>query len=83
MCRTRKANPLSTSLGGHKANEYVPMGEVRAYNVATNTWTSKQDMPGARYEMNGAAVIGGKIYVTEGLRVRISRTRRPTPTQTP
>lgn len=44
----------------------VPMGEVRAYNVATNTWTSKQDMPAARYGMNGAGVINGKIYVTGG-----------------
>jgi hypothetical protein len=44
----------------------VPMGEVRAYNVATNTWTSKKDMPAARYWMNGTGVIGGKIYVTGG-----------------
>ena len=42
------------------------MGEVRAYNVATNTWTSKRDMPAARYGMNGAGVIDGKIYVTGG-----------------
>ena len=56
-------------MGGHRAdlNREVPMGEVRAYNVATNTWTSKQDMPGARYELNGAGVIGGKIYVTGGI----------------
>jgi N-acetylneuraminic acid mutarotase len=44
----------------------VPMGEVRAYNVATNTWTSKRDMPVARWGLNGAGVIGGKIYVTGG-----------------
>ena len=44
----------------------VPMGEMRAYNVATNTWTSKQDMPVARWGMNGAGVINGKIYVTGG-----------------
>jgi N-acetylneuraminic acid mutarotase len=44
----------------------IPVGEVRAYNVATNTWTSKKDMPVARYWMNGAGVIGGKIYVTGG-----------------
>jgi hypothetical protein len=44
----------------------VPVGEVRAYNVATNTWASKKDMPAARYWMNGAGVIGGKIYVTGG-----------------
>lgn len=44
----------------------VPVGEVRAYNVATNTWTSKQDMPVARWGMNGTGVINGKIYVTGG-----------------
>jgi N-acetylneuraminic acid mutarotase len=44
----------------------IPMGEVRAYNAATNTWTSKQDMPAARWGMNGTGVIGGKIYVTGG-----------------
>jgi N-acetylneuraminic acid mutarotase len=58
------------AIGGKKPdrhpNQEVPMGEVRAYNVATNTWTSKQDMPAARYGMNGAGVIGGKIYVTGG-----------------
>jgi N-acetylneuraminic acid mutarotase len=42
------------------------VGDVRAYNVATNTWTSKRDMPVARWGMNGAGVIDGKIYVTGG-----------------
>jgi N-acetylneuraminic acid mutarotase len=59
------------AIGGGKADSplpgaLVPMGEVRAYNVATNTWTSKQDMPVARWGMNGAGVINGKIYVTGG-----------------
>ena len=58
------------AIGGGKMDGYagapVPMGEVRAYNVATNTWTSKQDMPVARWGMNGAGVIGGKIYVAGG-----------------
>jgi N-acetylneuraminic acid mutarotase len=49
-----------------KPGALVPVGEVRAYNVATNTWTSKRDMPVARWGMNGAGVIGGKIYVTGG-----------------
>jgi N-acetylneuraminic acid mutarotase len=55
-------------IGGDRADgpPFVPMGEVRAYNVATNTWTSKTDMPVARYWMNGAGVLGGKIYVTGG-----------------
>jgi hypothetical protein len=59
-------------IAGDKADgpPFVPMGEVRAYNVATNTWTSKKDMPAARYWMNGAGVIGGKIYVTGGFTSR-------------
>jgi N-acetylneuraminic acid mutarotase len=58
-------------MGGQKLesdfpNE-VPLGEVRAYNVATNTWIySKRDMPAPRYATNGAGVIGGKIYVSGG-----------------
>ena len=43
----------------------VPMGEVRAYNVVTNSWAWKRDMPAVRYEMN-AGVINGKIYVPGG-----------------
>jgi len=56
------------AIAGRKLDPWpqVPMGEVRAYNVATNTWTRKQDMPAARYGMNGAGVINGKIHVTGG-----------------
>jgi N-acetylneuraminic acid mutarotase len=56
------------AMGGRKTDTWnlVPVGEVRAYNVATNTWTSKPDMPAPRYGMNGAGVIDGKIYVTGG-----------------
>jgi N-acetylneuraminic acid mutarotase len=49
-----------------KPGALIPVGEVRAYNVATNTWTTKRDMPVSRWGMNGAGVIGGKIYVTGG-----------------
>jgi N-acetylneuraminic acid mutarotase len=57
-------------MGGQKLESNlpreVPLGEVRAYNVATNIWTTRKDMPVARYEMNGAGVIKGKIYVAGG-----------------
>ncbi len=58
-------------IGGGKANSRlagapVPMAEVRQYNVATNIWAPKRDMPVARWGMNGAGVIGEKIYVTGG-----------------
>jgi N-acetylneuraminic acid mutarotase len=49
-----------------KPGALIPVGEVRAYNVATNTWTTKRDMPVSRWGMNGAGVIGGRIYVTGG-----------------
>ena len=54
-------------IGGNGDPPYRPRAEVRAYNVATNTWTTRKDMPAARYWMNGAGVLGGKIYVTGGL----------------
>ena len=57
------------AIGGQKPDRTpetdVPMGEVRAYNVATDTWTSKRDMPAARYGMS-VGVIAGKIYVAGG-----------------
>ena len=59
------------AIGGGKVNSPhharpIAVSMVRAYNVATNVWTSKQDMPAARWGMNGAGVINGKIYVTGG-----------------
>ena len=51
----------------------VPMGEVRAYNVATNSWAWKRDMPSVRWDMK-AAVINGKIYVPGGWTLQ----RKPT-----
>jgi N-acetylneuraminic acid mutarotase len=64
-------------MGGAKTGVPVgapaPMGEVRAYNVATNSWAWKRDMPAVRFEMN-AGVINGKIYVPGGFTLR----NRPT-----
>ncbi len=59
------------AIGGGKVNSPrharpIAVSVVRAYNVATNIWTSKHDMPVARWGMNGAGVIDGKIYVTGG-----------------
>jgi Kelch motif protein len=63
-----KGESILYVIGGRQASNWrpVPLGEVRAYNVATNTWFSKRDMPLARYGMNGAGVINGKIYVSGG-----------------
>jgi len=39
---------------------------VQAYNTATNTWTNRTPIPRGLRNHNGAAVIGGKIYVAGG-----------------
>jgi len=41
---------------------------VEAYNVATNTWSRKHDLPIGLANINGAGVIGGKIYIAGGAR---------------
>lgn len=42
------------------------LGRVKAYDVATDTWRSKTDLPAALCGINGAGVINGKIYVAGG-----------------
>jgi hypothetical protein len=42
------------------------LATVEAYNPATDRWSRKHDMPLALSGSNGAAVIGGKIYVAGG-----------------
>jgi N-acetylneuraminic acid mutarotase len=44
------------------------LGKVQAYNVATNTWTYKAEMPTPLYNSNGTGVINGKIYISGGLK---------------
>jgi hypothetical protein len=39
---------------------------VKAYDVESNTWTNKASYPVPVWQTNGAATIGGKIYVTGG-----------------
>jgi N-acetylneuraminic acid mutarotase len=58
------------AIGGAKADSPlpgapIPVAKVRAYNVATNIWSIKRDMPATRYDIN-AGVIDGKIYVPGG-----------------
>jgi N-acetylneuraminic acid mutarotase len=42
------------------------LSRVQAYNVSTNTWTYRNQMPSPLYATNGAGVIDGKIYVSGG-----------------
>jgi N-acetylneuraminic acid mutarotase len=44
------------------------LSNVDAYDVATNTWSRRQPLPGGRSRMNGASVIDGKLYLTGGFR---------------
>jgi N-acetylneuraminic acid mutarotase len=44
------------------------LGRVRAYNVTTDAWRQRADLPVALCGLNGAGVIRGKIYVSGGAR---------------
>jgi hypothetical protein len=52
-------------MGGHRPGG-GGVSQVNAYNVATNTWTWKAQMPVPVFNPNGAGVIGGRIYVSGG-----------------
>ena len=54
------------AMGGKEADGSI-LGRVLAYNVATNKWMWKNDMPSSVAYPNTAAVINGKIYITGGL----------------
>jgi N-acetylneuraminic acid mutarotase len=53
------------AIGGQSAAG--SLGRVQAYNVATNSWTRRAELPIAVYNTNGAGVINGKIYVSGGV----------------
>jgi N-acetylneuraminic acid mutarotase len=53
------------AVGGRRADG-VRMGSNKAYNVATNTWSSKADLPTAIFRTNGIGVIQGKLYLSGG-----------------
>ena len=42
------------------------LSRVQAYNVSTNRWMYRTEMPSPLYNTNGAGVIDGKIYVSGG-----------------
>lgn len=57
------------AIGGLKwglPNPGTPVAKVSAYNVATNTWTTRRPLPKPLAGTNGAGVLNGKIYVTGG-----------------
>ena len=54
------------AIGGRNATG-GSLSRVQAYNVATDSWTYKAPLPVQLFDMNGAGVINGKIYVSGGL----------------
>jgi N-acetylneuraminic acid mutarotase len=48
-------------------NQTGSLKRVEAYNASTNAWTRKADLPAKRGGLNGAQVIGGKVYVPGGV----------------
>ncbi len=52
--------------GFHPYRPYPSLARVDAYDVATNTWSRKRDLPVALANITGAGVIGGKIYIAGG-----------------
>ncbi|HEY9505276.1 MAG TPA: kelch repeat-containing protein [Gemmatimonadales bacterium] len=55
------------AIGG--ATDVYPVTTLRkvtAYNVATNTWNDRRQLPVPLVESNGAGVINGKIYISGG-----------------
>lgn len=52
--------------GGLRASFFSPIRRVKAYDVATDTWLGRSSLPEALRDLNGAGVIGGKIYVAGG-----------------
>jgi N-acetylneuraminic acid mutarotase len=57
-------NGLIYTFGG-SGTSWQPYSNVYAYNPQTNTWTSKQNMPTARYGLQ-TYLVGNKIYAIGG-----------------
>ncbi|HYF38129.1 MAG TPA: kelch repeat-containing protein [Gemmatimonadales bacterium] len=63
---TTSGRTILYAIGG-RTTSGGSLGRVQAYNVATNSWTWRASMPMAAYDMNGAGVINGRIYVSGGV----------------
>ena len=54
--------------GGANITEGEPgLSTVEAYNIATNRWTTKADLPGGLGSINGVGNINGKLYLPGGI----------------
>ena len=52
-------------MGGYHGDEEGPVSSVEEYDPATDTWTTKADIPTGRGYI-GCSVVGGKIYTMGG-----------------
>jgi N-acetylneuraminic acid mutarotase len=60
--------PILYAIGGYSPSSAQVTGLVQAYNFATNTWTTKAPLPIGLAQSNGVGVIGGKLYISGGVR---------------
>jgi N-acetylneuraminic acid mutarotase len=65
VLRNAAGQDVVYTIGGLNPNR-VPVRTVTAYNVATNSWTFRHQLPLPLAATNGAGVLNGKIYVTGG-----------------
>ncbi len=63
VVNTSAGQPILYVLGGHF--DEFQIGQVHAYNYATNTWTTKATFVDRSYT-NGVGRIGGKLYFSGG-----------------
>ena len=64
-------------MGGRVGDDGGSLSRVQAYNLSTNTWTYRKQMPSPLYATNGAGVIAGKIYVSGGRQQMDNKDSRP------
>jgi N-acetylneuraminic acid mutarotase len=62
--RASTLNNIIYVVGGRNRNG--PLRRVDAYDFVANTWSIRQSLPKARFDLNGVSVIGGRLYVTGG-----------------
>jgi hypothetical protein len=64
-------NSMIYAVGGRAAGL---TNTVLAYDLATNTWSSRQSLPSGRDAMNGVSAIGQRLHVTGGARGNLGLT---------
>jgi N-acetylneuraminic acid mutarotase len=65
-------NNIIYAVGGRVGG--VSTNTVVAYDLATNTWSSRQSLSSGREAMNGVSAIGQRLYVTGGARGNLGLT---------